>query len=512
MSLNSQNKGTSVFCRKDAAIAPRNGFDHCINGSNPPYPHDAPGVNSGYNKKRNNWSDSSAAPGASSAFVGSSPAPGSHIRVSDTNFDHNKKRNNVSNPAPGGFNGAPGTHFDYNKKRNNWSNGNQRNQGPGKYQNQNSGYNNKRNNGLNNGVQAGSIVSASGDVMNWTPNTDVRKTDARNGNRNQVRTPADYMPLNANVVQHPNSRYRGNGAQRNPVRTSAYCMPPNANMFQHPNSQSKGNGAQRANPVRTSVYCLPQTNAKQNPHQNQYRNNQQANQGRQHASVSSSSSSSQNQDIDMNRPTEINKGRNFNQGPRNFNQNNHIIHHSQKFKRGNNHRGDRQNFNKVVSVNPFRNADDIDMLDALAYKNKSKSNNMNQPPKFQRAFRDIGIDIEMTDAPSDEPVRQPPNPFIIYKPNVTTPFGPPSAQFTDYYQSDIEMVDAPPLIDLVSEIQDYTIFTPWHRHALSTWANQPRSRQRVKAFAQGAQALKQLVRANSYYFCRCDCGDCMDID
>ncbi|KAJ5770297.1 uncharacterized protein N7511_002348 [Penicillium nucicola] len=162
-----KNRGTSVFRRKDAPIAPGNGFDHNkkrMNRSNPlPAPGrsiDAPGINLDYNKKRNNWSSSSAAPGAFSAFVGSSPAPGrTHMstRAPGTHFDHNKKRTNESNSAPGGF-GATGTDPDYNKKRKNWS-GNQRNQVP-HHRNHNTGYNHNRNSGPNNCVHSEYTVNA----------------------------------------------------------------------------------------------------------------------------------------------------------------------------------------------------------------------------------------------------------------------------------------------------------------------------------------------------------------
>ncbi|OGE55277.1 hypothetical protein PENARI_c004G02684 [Penicillium arizonense] len=371
MSFNSQkNRGTSVFRRKDAPIAPGNGFDHNkkrMNASNPPTAprsfQDAPGINSGYNKKRNNWSDSSAAPGASSALGGSSTAPGRPYIASGN-----------STTAPGGFNGAPGTNFDYNKIRNNRSNGNQRNQVPYQNRNQNTGYNNKRNNGPNNGVRSGNI--------------------SRN-----------------------NGPYRGN------------------------------------------------------QYQNQQWNNQRANQGRQRLS-----SQNQHQDVDMDRLS------NFNQG-------------NQKFNRGGyNQRGGRQNvnFNNVVSTNLYPDDEDEDMSgdkydsddeydtededmsedeseskDEPEYKYKqTNSNNFKQPKKFQRLFRDIGIDTEMTDAPSDEPVRLNLTPFFRYNPNLTTFFGHPSIRFTDHYQSDIEMVDAPALI----------------------------TDPRIKAFAEGAQALQHIAQ------------------
>lgn len=469
MSFNSQkNRGTSVFRRKDAPIAPGNGFDHNkkrMNASNPPTAprsfQDAPGINSGYNKKRNNWSDSSAAPGASSALGGSSTAPGRSYIASGN-----------STIAPGGFNGAPGTDFDYNKKRNNRSNGNQRNQVPYQNRNQNTGYNNKRNNGPNNGVRSGNIVSSPVLAFDRRLGTNLKKMDARNGNRsNQV--------------------YHSGHHKHNPYANK---------------HQFRNNGPYRGN-----------------QYQNQQWNNQRANQGRQRLS-----SQDQHQDVDMDRPSNFNQGRNFNQGNQNSNRG------------GYNQRGGRQNvhFNNVVSTNPYPDDEDEDMSedkydsddeydtededmsedqpeceDEPEYKYKqTESNNFKQPKKFQRVFRDIGIDTEMTDAPSDEPVRLNLTPFFRYNPNLTTFFGHPSIRFTDHYQSDIEMVDAPALItDPVGEFQEYTTLSPW-RHSLRTFTNQSRSRQRIKAFAEGAQALQHIVRSRSHYYHHCDCGDRMDID
>ncbi|KAJ5295642.1 hypothetical protein N7508_010463 [Penicillium antarcticum] len=405
MSLNSQNKGTGIFRRKDPSIAPGNGFDHNKkrnNESNLPAPggfHDAPVIIPSYNKKRNNWPGSSAAPGASS------PAPG----------------NRMSTTVLGGF-GAPGIDPDYNKKRSTWL-GNR---------NGNTGYDEKRNNGPNNGVQSGNIHD----------NHPLR------GNNNCQVSISAYGPsmqiTGANVVQRNNGPHRGNRTQ------------------------------------------------------NQQWNNQRANQSRQRGAT-------QDQDVDMdravnnnqsrnsNKSRHSNQGRNYNQGPRNYNQAprnflqvNNYHHLNQNYNRGNYQRGNRQNYNNAVSSNPRRNKNDEAMFDSRDAskddssgdssgdesmpdapepgsrgKQKHIANKPNQPKKFQRAFRDIGLDIDMPDAPSDEPVSM--------KPQANIFFGQPSLQFPDYLKSDIEMVDAPPFI----------IYDP-----------------RTKAFTQGAHALQKIRRTN----------------
>jgi hypothetical protein len=282
------------------------------------------------------------------------------------------------------------------------------------------------------------------------------------------------------------------------------------------NNQVYHSGLHKHNPYANKHQSRNNGPYRGNQYQNQQWNNQRANQGRQRLS-----SQDQHQDVDMDRPSTFNQSRNFNQG-------------NQKFNRGGyNQRGGRQNvhFNNVVSTNPYPDDEDEDMSedkydsdvedmsedeseseDEPEYKYKqTKSNNFKQPKKFQRVFRDIGIDTQMTDAPSDEPVRLNLTPFFRYNPNLTIFFGHPSIPFTDHYQSDIEMVDAPPLItDPVSEFQEYTTLNPW-RHSLRTFTNQSRSRQRIKAFAEGAQTLQHIVRSRSHYYHHCDCGDRMDI-
>ncbi|OQD90500.1 hypothetical protein PENANT_c001G06744 [Penicillium antarcticum] len=481
MSLNSQNKGTGIFRRKDPSIAPGNGFDRNKkrnNESNLPAPggfHDAPVIIPSYNKKRNNWPGSSAAPGASS------PAPG----------------NRMSTTVLGGF-GAPGIDPDYNKKRSTWL-GNR---------NGNTGYDEKRNNGPNNGVQSGNIVSDLPNPILLVPKTDTEKMDARYGNQGHkcyLVTTSAYVPNmqipGANIIQHDNHPLRGNNNCQ--VSISAYgpsMQITGANVVQRNNGPHRGN--------RT---------------QNQQWNNQRANQSRQRGAT-------QDQDVDMdcavnnnqsrnsNKSRHSNQGRNYNQGPRNYSQAprnflqvNNYHHLNQNYNRGNYQRGNRQNYNNAVSSNPRRNKNDEAMFDSRDAskddssgdssgdesmpdapepgsrgKQKHIANKPNQPKKFERAFRDIGLDIDMPDAPSDEPVSM--------KPQANIFFGQPSLQFPDYLKSDIEMVDAPPFIiyDPVSEIQNMSILDPWHQ-SLSTITNQPRAQQRTKAFTQGAHALQKIA-------------------
>ncbi|KAJ6051554.1 hypothetical protein N7460_002088 [Penicillium canescens] len=359
-------------------------------------------------------------------------------------FDHNKKRMNASNPptAPRSFQDAPGINSGYNKKRNNWSDSSA---APGA-----------------SSALGGSSTAAPGG-FNGAPGTNFDYNKKRNN--------------------------RSNGNQRNQV--------PYQNRNQNTGYNNKRNNAPN-NGVRSGNISRNNGPYRGNQYQNQQWNNQRANQGRQRLS-----SQDQHQDVDMDRPSNFNQGRNFNQG-------------IQKFNRGGyNQRAGRQNahFNNVVSTNPYPDDEDGDMSedkydiededmsedeseseDEPEYKYKqTKSNNSKQPKKFQRVFRDIGIDTEMTDAPSDEPVRLDLTPFFRYNSNLTTFFGHPSIPFTDYYQSDIEMIDAPPLITgPVGEFQEYTTLKPW-RHSLRTFTNQFRSRQRIKAFAEGAQALQDIA-------------------